>query len=36
MKNAKVVGIPDYGHGVDNEKELVLPNVLEFLEGIEK
>ena len=32
MKNAKVIGFPDHGHSVDNEKDLVLPHVLEFLE----
>ena len=34
MKNAKVVGIPNHGHGVSLEKELVLPHVIEFLENI--
>lgn len=36
MKNVKVVGIPNYGHEVDDKKELVLPHVLEFLESIER
>ncbi len=36
MKNAKVVGIPDHGHGVNREKDLVLPRVLEFLENVEE
>ena len=36
MKNAKVVGIPDYGHDVIDHKDLVLPHVLEFLESIER
>ena len=35
MKNARVVGIPDYGHEVDSKKDLVLPLILEFLEEID-
>ena len=31
MKNAKVVGISGYGHGVSQAKDLVIPHVLEFL-----
>ena len=31
MKNAKVVGIPGYGHEVSRAKDLVIPHVIEFL-----
>jgi len=34
MKNAKVVGISGYGHGVSQAKDLVIPHVLEFLEDL--
>ena len=36
MKNAKVVGIPNFGHNVIDEKNLTLPHVLEFIEDVEK
>lgn len=36
MKNVKVVGIPNHGHAVQRQKDLVLPHILEFLEEINK
>lgn len=36
MKNVKVVGIPNHGHAVWKQKDLVLPHILEFLEEINK
>ena len=36
MKNARMVGIPGFGHEVSKAKDLILPHVLEFLENIEK
>ncbi|MHA2028949.1 MAG: alpha/beta fold hydrolase [Candidatus Kariarchaeaceae archaeon] len=32
MKNAQVFGIPNRGHEVNGEKELILPRVLQFLQ----
>ena len=36
MKNVKVVGIPNHGHAVQEQKDLVLPHVIEFLEEMKK
>ena len=36
MKNVKVVGIPNHNHAVQEQKDLVLPHILEFLEEMKK
>ena len=35
MKNASVIGIPDYGHRFEPMAELVLPHILEFLYSVD-
>lgn len=36
MQNVKVVGIPKHGHTVQQQKDLVLPHILGFLDEINK